>query len=326
MDLYLTVLQGEQENPDGFSFQFPSPPEEITVESGATFFTFTLLNIGDTNIPNGEDLQSVSWTGYFFGEARIGMAGGAIHTWQDPEVCKNQILTWQSAHQKLRLNITKTWVNLDVYIESFEWHYSGGFGDIKYTIKLQQAKNPEITMNAPQVMDSIPGKVVPDDTVYTCDTSTTVPVAPGGTYTCMIYCTAGRPNVIPGTGSVCDVTLKSRRDDNWYFTCTATGEIGESSGIYINGSPQPQFRILVDGEGYGATMTGTIVTSSASAYVVNPGDTIWFAALKIYHDGSQWRKLYEANKQLIEETAVANGRNSSELGKYLYAGTQLLIP
>lgn len=323
MDIYLTEMQGEPADPKGYQMRFQSLPEKIEVSTGASFHTFDIVNLGDTCLPHGEELVGVNWEAYFFGEARNGTSGDVIHTWQDPETAKNKLVSWQSSHQLLRLNITKTWVNYDVYVESLDWNYSGGYGDINYQISFKQARNPQIIVNSPKVMTSIPGQVVPDDTIFTCDTSTTVKVAPGGKYTAMVYCPAGRPNVVAGTGGVCDVSLTSRQDDNWYFTCTATGEIGQQVGIYINGNKK-QFAIEVASDGYGAKNGSG--SSSPNTYCVNPGDTIWSAALRVYHDGSKWKTFYDANQQLIEDTAKENGRESSEQGRYLYPGTRLIIP
>jgi nucleoid-associated protein YgaU len=39
--------------------------------------------------------------------------------------------------------------------------------------------------------------------------------------------------------------------------------------------------------------------SATTTYTVQPGDTLWSIAQQFYGDGSQWNKIYDANKQII---------------------------
>jgi LysM repeat protein len=61
-------------------------------------------------------------------------------------------------------------------------------------------------------------------------------------------------------------------------------------------------------------------------HTVKTGDCLWNIAKKYYGDGSKWKKIYNANKKVIENTAKKNGRSSSSNGHWIYPGTKLTIP
>jgi hypothetical protein len=76
---------------------------------------------------------------------------------------------------------------------------------------------------------------------------------------------------------------------------------------------------------------GASVTATSSdrvipaACVVNNGDTLWTIAKRYYGDGSKYIELYEKNKATIESAAKAKGLACSESGRYIFAGTSLLL-
>lgn len=62
------------------------------------------------------------------------------------------------------------------------------------------------------------------------------------------------------------------------------------------------------------------------SYVVKSGDCLWNIAKKFYGDGAKWKKIYEANKSVIESTAKKHGYKSSSNGHWIFPGTKLTIP
>jgi hypothetical protein len=67
-------------------------------------------------------------------------------------------------------------------------------------------------------------------------------------------------------------------------------------------------------------------SSKAQYYTVKKGDCLWNIAKKYYGSGSQWEKIYTANKSIIESTAKKYGKKSSSNGRWIYPGTKLTIP
>ena len=74
-----------------------------------------------------------------------------------------------------------------------------------------------------------------------------------------------------------------------------------------------------------ARNTGSKATKSQS-YTVKRGDCLWNIAKKFYGNGSLWKKIYNANKSVIEATAKKYGKKSSSNGHWIYPGTKLTIP
>jgi nucleoid-associated protein YgaU len=49
----------------------------------------------------------------------------------------------------------------------------------------------------------------------------------------------------------------------------------------------------------GATPTATVVEAAGESYEVQSGDTLLSIAQQFYGDGTQWRRIYDANKDTI---------------------------
>lgn len=141
MDIYLTEL-GSNNQETNRRFRFPVLPKEIKVSYGATFYNYSIINVGEVKLPSGQQLDSVYWDGMFPGKAR--QYDPYIKEWQEPKSCHNRILNYKNQGKKLRLLITETPINIDVYIESYNESFSGGYGDCNYTLNLSQAKDLKI--------------------------------------------------------------------------------------------------------------------------------------------------------------------------------------
>jgi len=67
-------------------------------------------------------------------------------------------------------------------------------------------------------------------------------------------------------------------------------------------------------------------SKTKTTYKIKKGDTLWKIAKKYMGAGSKWKKIYTANKSIIEKTAKKRGYKSSNNGKRLFAGTKITIP
>jgi hypothetical protein len=66
--------------------------------------------------------------------------------------------------------------------------------------------------------------------------------------------------------------------------------------------------------------------STGGSHTVKKGDTLKSISKKMTGSASNSGAIYKANKSVIEKAAKKHGRKSSKKGKYIYAGTKLVIP
>lgn len=67
-------------------------------------------------------------------------------------------------------------------------------------------------------------------------------------------------------------------------------------------------------------------STTSNSYTIKTGDTLWEIAKKLYNDGNKWSLIYNANKDIIEQTAKKHGKSSSENGWWIFPGVTLTIP
>lgn len=131
MDFYLSDSEGKR-------LHFPVNPERITAATAARMQTFEVIELGEVKLPQGQTPVRFSWEGFFPGEGRQSLA--LVKSWRDPKEIAGDLSVWRDAGTRLRLMVTETPINHDVYIESFEHTWGGGHGDAQYQIELVQAR------------------------------------------------------------------------------------------------------------------------------------------------------------------------------------------
>jgi nucleoid-associated protein YgaU len=132
MDFYLTNYRTNQR------IIFPMNPERVKAKTGAKMQTFSLPEIGDISVPKGQTVASISWEGTLPGEARKNMS--FVKSWASPNEIVAFITQARDNGDKLRLLITLTPLNLDVFIDTFEHEWGGGAGDCSYSISMAKER------------------------------------------------------------------------------------------------------------------------------------------------------------------------------------------
>ncbi len=148
MDIYITNLKTEEQ------LRIPMLPEEISGTLGNKFTTYSIMQNGDVQIPNGTALDTYSWNAYFPGEARS--QEPYIKGWTSPKTCDmfmRHLLTKEGKPIKARLLVTETQINLDVYLQSYAPTESGGYGDISYSVTFIRAKQIKIVKNSDETKE-----------------------------------------------------------------------------------------------------------------------------------------------------------------------------
>ena len=143
VDIYLREKNGNRE------IRFPILPEKITYKSGETeFVTYDIMNRGEVAVPTGVGLAKIGWEAEFPGEGR--QDDKAIRgTWQAPKHFHDTLEDWKAKGTTLNVIVTGYPFNFDVDIKAYEATPSGAFGDMPYTLELQEHR--EIVIKTEQV-------------------------------------------------------------------------------------------------------------------------------------------------------------------------------
>jgi len=134
MDFYLTA-------PDGSRIHLPVNPERITCNTGNRILTFDVITLGEISLPRGRAPIRFSFEGFFPGEAR--KDDPMVKNWASPKELAGILSTWRNEGTKLRLLVTETPINHDVYFDgdgSFEHEWRGGHGDCWYSLRFVEAR------------------------------------------------------------------------------------------------------------------------------------------------------------------------------------------
>lgn len=140
-DIFLTDLETKKK------FQFSSLPEEITMSMETSYATYHILDYGEIRIPNGNAPDEVKWDGVFYGKARKEETW-LIRKWVAPSDAFKTLKNWKEKHTPLKLVVAGTPINIDVTIAKFEDKFSGGFGDITYSISFVPYDDSSVTVTA----------------------------------------------------------------------------------------------------------------------------------------------------------------------------------
>ena len=138
MEIYLTDLE------TGDRLRFPMLPAKINANTGAIFQSYTILAVGAIEIPAGEELTGFSWTGMLPGKAREN--DPYVKEWRSPQEINVLWSIYRQQKKKLRLLITETPVNHDVYIQRYTMEYSGGYGDYMYVFENTSHKHKDLIL------------------------------------------------------------------------------------------------------------------------------------------------------------------------------------
>jgi hypothetical protein len=139
--IYLTNLE------ENDRIRFPVLPKEIQYDFANQFHSYSILSIGAVKLPSGQELNGFRWDGMFPGKARE--RDPYVREWKEPKELYKWLENCKKTHgksKKLRLLITETPINFDVYLEDFSGTFSGGCGDYNYKISFIQAK--DLTVSA----------------------------------------------------------------------------------------------------------------------------------------------------------------------------------
>lgn len=76
----------------------------------------------------------------------------------------------------------------------------------------------------------------------------------------------------------------------------------------------------------GTNSTQKRSSEKVTSYTIKSGDTLWAIAQKFLGSGAKWETIYNANKEIIEQTAKKRGLSSSNRGWWIFPGVKISIP
>ena len=143
-DIYITETSAAQQ------IRIPWIPDEIHFTSNGTrFSSYDILDRGEVKIPAGANIHGYSWEGILPGLDHFPSGAPFLRSVVDPLWVQQVWSGWREYGTPLRLLVTGTPINHEVYLEDYDVKYAGAFGDYKYSISFVDARNITIGVTAP---------------------------------------------------------------------------------------------------------------------------------------------------------------------------------
>ena len=128
IDIYIKETEGTRE------MRIPWLPDKVKCQSNGTrMITFDILDQGEVDIPSGSNLSSFSWESYFPGEGHKDLPF-LRGSWQNPKKYQTILSEWRANGTPLRIIMTGSPINHDVYLYDYNVEYESGYGDYYYDI------------------------------------------------------------------------------------------------------------------------------------------------------------------------------------------------
>lgn len=168
VDIYLREKNGKRE------LRFPILPEKIVYKSGDTeFVTYDIMNRGEVAVPTGVGLARIGWEADFPGEGR--QNDPAIRgTWKAPKYFHDILEDWKAKGTLLTVIVTGYPFNFDVDMSTYQAEPSGPFGDMPYSIELQEHRDIVIKTEKAKTDNPDPKRPTQETTTYTIKSGDTL--------------------------------------------------------------------------------------------------------------------------------------------------------
>lgn len=132
--VYITELD------TGTRIALPLPPEAVKCKAETRFVSYNIINVGEVKLPDGEKLTKFSWNGRLPGASMRNMRIVSAADWRSPKEIQGIFSRWRVSGKKLRLLVTGTTINHDVYLENYTVD-NKKLDSVEYSISFAVAKD-----------------------------------------------------------------------------------------------------------------------------------------------------------------------------------------
>jgi len=119
-------------------------PEKIKVKAETNFLSYSIMELGEAKIPRGDKLTEMSWSGILPGESLKNKSFIQTGYWKPPKEIQGIWSLWRVNGTALRLLVTGTPINHDVYLNDYTVDYEGGSGNYNYSITFNSIREIKI--------------------------------------------------------------------------------------------------------------------------------------------------------------------------------------
>lgn len=138
IDIYIKETNGSRE------VRIPWLPDRVRyITNGARMGEYEIVDVGEVEMPSGSNLASFLWESYLPGTGHKSLPF-LRGTWQDPKKIHNIFEDWREKGTPLRIIITGTPINHDVYLQDYTAEFESGYGDYKYEIEFKKRRDIKI--------------------------------------------------------------------------------------------------------------------------------------------------------------------------------------
>lgn len=139
--VYITELD------TGTRIALPLPPESVKCKAETKFINYNIIKVGEVKLPDGEKLTKFSWSGRLPGASMRNMRMVSAADWRSPKEIQSIFSIWRNRGKKLRLLVTGTTINHDVYLENYTVDNSR-LDTVEYSISFTHAKDIKVFTTA----------------------------------------------------------------------------------------------------------------------------------------------------------------------------------
>lgn len=134
MDIYITEIES------GSGMVLSMIPEKVRFQGDVRILAYDVISLGEVKLPSGTKLPPFSWSGILPGRSRRNASYVKSQHWRSPDEILKLWERWGKNGTKLRLMITETPINYDVYLDKYSVEAVGGNGDYEYDITFIEAR------------------------------------------------------------------------------------------------------------------------------------------------------------------------------------------